>query len=306
MKRPQGFDGVPAETPEPPPRRRSSRPPRAPRPPRAVRKDTSRPERAPRRESPRVAAARAARELRREQKREIRRFTRRTRHRRATLLTVAGVIAALGAMLAVAIFSPLLSLNSVTVTGAVTIDEAELRAALSEQQGTPLALLDHEQIRRQLSAFPRIRSYVTEIVPPHTLTVHIVEREPVAALEVDGGYDVVDPAGVVLERSAERAAGVPVIGVGPDGVDSAGFTAVVEVLLALPSELRETVDTARATTRDNVTLVFTGVGQSVVWGSADRSALKAQVLARLVASQSPGAHIEYDVSAPLTPVIRPL
>jgi cell division protein FtsQ len=48
-------------------------------------------------------------------------------------------------------------------------------------------------------------------------------------------------------------------------------------------------------------------GERVVWGSADESAKKAQVLAGLIADQArrdPGASVEYDVSAPDNGIIR--
>jgi cell division protein FtsQ len=44
----------------------------------------------------------------------------------------------------------------------------------------------------------------------------------------------------------------------------------------------------------------------VVWGSADESDLKARVLAALMATQDANARVEYDVSAPLSAVIRPV
>jgi cell division protein FtsQ len=44
----------------------------------------------------------------------------------------------------------------------------------------------------------------------------------------------------------------------------------------------------------------------VRWGSADKSALKARVLATLVATQDPNASLQYDVTAPKAPVVRSL
>jgi cell division protein FtsQ len=64
------------------------------------------------------------------------------------------------------------------------------------------------------------------------------------------------------------------------------------------------VETISATTKDDVTFVLTDDIQSVIWGSADRSAFKARVLAALVATQPPTARLEFDVSAPDAPVVR--
>ena len=252
----------------------------------------------------RAEVRKAARERRRYEKGEVRRFTRRARHRRAAWLSVGAVVVLLGGLLAVAVYSPLLALREIRIVGTARVDAAQLRDAIDGQLGTPLALLDHKVLRDELGAFPLIRSYVTELVPPGTLIVSIVERQPVGALAAGGAFEVVDPAGIVVESAAERPAGVPLIDVGAQGSKADGFAAVVEVLLALPEAVRTQVDSATATTKDDVTLTLAGTANRVVWGSADRSDLKARVLAQLMAAQ-PGATLEYDVSAPLSPVVRP-
>lgn len=254
----------------------------------------------------RQAARRASAERRRTERAEVRRFTRRSRHRRAALLTAAGLVVVLVASVLVAVFSPLLALRTVTVEGAERVDPAAVQAALGEQMGTPLALLDFDEVERALEAFPLIASYVTETAPPDTLVVRISERQPVATVADGDGFDLVDPAGVVVQRLDARPEGVPLVDVGAAEVDGPLFRAVGEVLLGLPVQLRSTVDTATATTPDDVTLTLT-TGERVVWGSADESARKAQVLAGLVADQArrdPGADVEYDVSAPDAGIIR--
>ena len=60
-------------------------------------------------------------------------------------------------------------------------------------------------------------------------------------------------------------------------------------------ELRARVDSVSATTPDDIVLQLTG-GASVVWGSAERSALKTLTLQRLMAA-SPDS-TTFDVSSP--------
>lgn len=247
----------------------------------------------------------AARQRRRYEKSEIRRFTKRNRHRRLGWLVGFGAVLGLAGLLAVAVYSPMLALRTIEIDGTAKVSAEEVHAAIDGQLGTPLALLDYDALRHELDRFPLIRSYVTEVVPPGTLRVHIVERAPVGAIAATGGYAIVDPAGVVLDSSAERVQGAPLIDIGASGTDSVAFRAVVDVLLSLPDSVRSMVDTASASSKDDVVLVLAGVGQRVVWGSAERSALKARVLQDLIATQSASAHVEYDVSAPLSPVVRP-
>lgn len=249
-------------------------------------------------------ARKAARLRRRYERSEVRRFTRRSRHRRLAWLTAAGAVVVLCALVAVAVYSPLLALKTIKVEGASRVSAAEVRASLGDQLDTPLALVDFAAIKRDLAKFPLIRSYVTETVPPNTLIVHILERSPIGVLETPSGFVVVDAAGVTISHSIERPAKLPVIDSGSMKGDSTAFKAAVAVLLALPASVASRVDMVTARTNDDVTLVLDGVGQRVVWGSADRSAMKGRVLADLIAHQDPNTVVEYDVSAPNNAVVR--
>lgn len=282
MKRPQGFD-----PPKPPPAAQ----PRA----RVT----------PIRQSSPAAGLRAARRERRSYERnEVRRFTQRTRSRRRLLLAVIGIAALFCSLIGVAVFSPLLELQKITIVGASRVDAGAIHEALDNQLGTPLALVDFDEITEKLALFPLIRSYTTESVPPHTLVVTIVERQPIGMVDNGSDFAVVDPAGVVIESAPDRVVGIPVIEAGQPTIANPAFASAIEVLLALPPELLGRVETISATTKDDVTFVLAGDIQSVIWGSADRSAFKARVLAALVATQAPTTRLEFDVSAPDAPVVR--
>jgi cell division protein FtsQ len=215
----------------------------------------------------------------------------------AVLAVVAGLIAA-------AVFSPILALREIRVDGATRIDPLVLQQAVEGQLGTPLALIDEGRIRRELSQFTSIRSYVTELVPPGTLVIHVVERTPLGVLASPAGFDVVDAAGVVLESSPARPPALPLLQVDEQGASGTAFAAMTEVLVALPADVLGQVDSITARTRDDVTLTLTGSAQRVVWGSAADSDRKALILAALLtrfAASGPG---EYDVSAPGSAVFR--
>ena len=236
----------------------------------------------------------------------MRRFTRRSRQRRLATTTTVGALLALVAGVAVVSLSPLMALDTVQVVGTSRLDAAIVSASLDDQLGTPLALLDEGAIRDDLGAFPLIRSFSTEVVPPHTLVVRIVERAPIGAIERGAVVYLIDAAGVVVETWTERPPGVPLIAAGSTDVESVAFESVAAVLSALPRELRAQVDVISATTRDDVTFTVTGVGHRVVWGSAERSAFKARVLAAAIVATGQGSPSEYDVSAPESLVVRRL
>ena len=331
MKRPEGFDPPGRQQPDPPGRKpvqprqqkpktaslRQQRPAAPPRPERV-----QQPPRTPVRQSPparrplpshepgpdaaaRGALRKAAKERRRVERAEVRRFTRRTRNRRLSAAIAAGVVVTLVGLVVTAVYSPILALRTITIDGTSRLDPAALHAAVDDQLGTPLALIDFDRITKALSAFPLIRSYVTETVPPDTLLIHVVERQPIGQLLVAGQYKLVDPAGVSVQDSVQRVPGVPLIDIGTNDATSQPFASVVEVLLALPPALLAQVDSISATTQDDVSLVLAGVGQQVRWGSADQSAAKAKLLAALIAVTDPAQAGEFDVSAPGNGIFRP-
>jgi cell division protein FtsQ len=197
-----------------------------------------------------------------------------------------------------------MALTSIQVLGTERLAATEVVASLDGHRGTPLALLSDDEIRSDLATFALIRSFSTEVVPPNTLIVRIVERAPIGAIARGGAFDVVDAAGVVVETSGDLPEGIPVIDVETALADDPAFRGVADVLLALPAELRSTVVTISASTRDNVRMTLGGAEHTVVWGSAERSELKARVLAAALAATDQSVRWEYDVSAPDSLVVR--
>ncbi len=246
----------------------------------------------------------AERQRKRYERDEVRRFTRRARRRRTGWFVAILTLLAIGGLVAVAVFSPLLALRTITVDGTSRLHAPTLQKAVDGQLGTPLALLDYGTITKDLAPYHLIRSYVTEIVPPGTLVIHIVERTPIGAIPGADGFDLVDPAGVTVESSKTRPAGYPLIQLGHGTIKGAGYASMAQVLLALPSGVLSKVDTITAQTHDDVTLTLIGSSQRVVWGSSDDSDAKAQVLADLIALHSGSGPGEYDVSAPGTAVFH--
>jgi cell division protein FtsQ len=249
--------------------------------------------------SARADFAAAERRRKREERAEVRRFTRASRHRRIGLLAGVLVLVMLAGLVATAVFSPLLALRHIVVDGTERLQPDALVDALDGQLGTPLALLDEDRIRSELAGFTLIRSYVTELVPPGTMLVHIVERSPIGVIPAADGFRLVDPAGVTIETALTRPEGYPLVELGAgDDVGGPAFRSMAEVLLALPPSVLERVSTIAARTRDDVTLTLDGSSQRVLWGSAENSDEKAVVLARLIELHKGDGAGVYDVSAP--------
>lgn len=216
-------------------------------------------------------------------------------------------LAAVGSLVAFVLlgaFSPLMAVRTIQVQGASRISADAIVASLSDQVGRPLTLVNDSEIEKKLAGFPLIRSYSTESSPPNTLIVRIVERTPVALLPVAAGFELVDSAGVVIQRSVKRPADYPVIKTSSGDGSGTGFATAISVLLALPDDLKATVDTVTAGTQDDVTFTLEKGGPKVVWGSSDDAAFKALVLSRLIEKTNPSKVHEYDVSSPNAAVVR--
>lgn len=242
---------------------------------------------------------RAARARRKALRSEIRRFTQRSRRRRIVWLSSIGAVVLLIGGSVAAAYSPLFAVEKISVVGAASLDPAVIEAALGDQLGTPLALVDTSEVKAALLAFPLIETYALEARPPHDLTVRIVERTPVGVIRSGAGYTLVDAAGVALSTTSDQPAGQPVIEV-DGGVESRAFQSAGLVVRALPADVRAALTGVRATTADDVTLTLDS-GLTVVWGSAEESALKALALSAAMVKNPDAASI--DVTSPEVAVV---
>ncbi|MFW3385838.1 UNVERIFIED_CONTAM: cell division protein FtsQ/DivIB [Kocuria sp. CPCC 205274] len=227
------------------------------------------------------------------------------RRRRRRIGAVLGVLAALAVLAGVLFLSPALAVRDITVRGAELTDPARVESALDAYRGVPLTRISKGEVRERVGRIPQVRSIEVLLEPPHHLVVALRERVPVAAIEDDGEFTVVDSEGVELMTagSAEEA-GVPVVTGGRDVLEGERFEAIADVLAALPESVLAQLRTASAESLSSVELAFTD-GRTVVWGTAEDSELKSQVLRELVEARGAGSGVEtYDVSSPTRPVVR--
>ncbi|MCH6229808.1 FtsQ-type POTRA domain-containing protein [Microbacterium sp. CFH 31415] len=246
---------------------------------------------------------RAARARRKALRAEVRRFTARQRRRRAVWIGVTASLLILALATIGAAYSPLFAVETITVEGVQQLDEADVRAALGDQLGTPLPLVDESEVKAALVTFPLVQSYTLEARPPHELVVRIVERLPIGLIKSPAGYTLVDAAGVALSTTQTPMTGVPLLDI-RGGVSSDAFTAAGRIMHALPEEIRSQVTGVTASTPDDVSLRLGGTRTTVVWGSADDSPMKALTLGKAMVSRPPAGVSVYDVSSPTAIVIR--
>ena len=170
---------------------------------------------------------------------------RRTRTRwRTAFFVLAGVGIIAG--VAWALFgSRLLVVRSVTVTGAHLVTSAQVVAAADVPLGTSLIGVDAGQVARRVEGIRQVASVTVSKDWPDHLTITVRERVPVVAVRMAaGGYDLVDPTGVLVVWSRTRPARLPLYQTSVDGGalrGNSGLATAAAVLAELSPALSKQV-----------------------------------------------------------------
>lgn len=230
------------------------------------------------------------------------RLAQRGRARRRTRLTVTLAVTAtvvlLGLLGWLALGTAVLGVSAVEVTGTQRLDPAQVRSAAAIRPGTPLARLDPGAVAARLDRLPEVRRVVVSRQWPRTVTIAVTERQPVAVQARGPAYVLVDRTGVAFASVPRRPAGLPLVSA-PVDAGPAAVRAALAVLGQLPASALGQVRQVRAASPEQVEVLLTH-GRTVRWGSAERGARKAAVLAVLMSRRA----TVYDVSAPDAPVTR--
>lgn len=214
-----------------------------------------------------------------------------TRRRAITLgVLLLVVLSAAGAVYAVW-FSTWLDVERVRVVGAATTHEADVLGSAAVPVGVPIARIDAASVAQRVSDIPWVKSVDVRRGWPSEIVIAVTEREAVARTMGPDGAQGVDADGVVFASQSPLPDDLIVV-----TASGPALTASVQVLQALPPEIKDRVTRVAASTRDDVRLHLKS-GSIVRWGSAQEPDFKAQVLLALL----PRRARVYDVSAPQLP-----
>jgi cell division protein FtsQ len=196
----------------------------------------------------------------------------------------------------------LFNVQDVQVEGVTAVPTADVLAAAAVPDGAPLASIDTADVAARVAALPSVATVVVARSWPHTVTVTVTDRVPVATAATPTGVQLVDAGGVVYPGTAPP--GLPKLTFGAVGPDDPSTRSALAALATLPPAIRSQVLTVDATVAGanvpgQVTFGLTN-GRQVVWGTDDRAADKAAVLVPLLTQ--PG-HV-FDVTSPDLPTIR--
>ncbi|MFJ5957900.1 cell division protein FtsQ/DivIB [Paenarthrobacter sp. NPDC092416] len=228
------------------------------------------------------------------------------RKRRLVLWTASIVVAFIIAVVAGAIYSPVLAVHTITVDGTSLLKPQDVQKALADLEGKPLPQVSEQEINELLRPLVQVRSATMEARPPSELLVHVNERVPVALLKQGDSFVMVDVDGVQLGATQDASAvPLPLIDAGAGAANTELFKAIAAVLNTLPADVLARMSTASAKSVDAVELKLTD-GKTVVWGNAADRELKAKALeALLKMPPDPKVPVSvYDVSVPRHPFTK--
>jgi cell division protein FtsQ len=232
------------------------------------------------------------------------RFKAKPKQFRMIALSLLASLLALVLLVLATVFTPLLAVENIRVTGVSKVSKKAVEQAVKSQLGVPLPLVSSQAVAESLSKFSLIESFSLVSELPNTLHVAISERQPIAIVDIKGVSYLYDPAGVRVGEATFRDEFPRVASTG-EPKDSKSFALAIDVLLALPASLLPRVSQIDAKSKDDVTMQLRGnSGQRIIWGDASQSTLKSKVLAALVENQKVTDRVTFDVSSPTAPVVR--
>ncbi len=200
--------------------------------------------------------------------------------------------------------SSLVSVRHVHITGVEGIDGTQIRTALDDAAARMTTLdFSAAALRPAVAQYPIVGALRVRTGFPHTVTIAVTERPPVAALLSSGQRTTVAADGTVL-GPAMLSSSLPTIDASIDPAQGARLhessaLAAVAVLAAAPAQLERYV--ARAYTGpEGLTLAMRN-GLLVYFGNATRPHAKWLSLARVLVSPSAAGASYVDVRLPERP-----
>lgn len=234
-----------------------------------------------------------------------RRFARRQWSRRLRrwrpLLIVLALLALVAAGCWLVLFSTVLGVKSVDVSGTNQVSEAQVLAVARVTEDEPLARVDLDAITRRVESLAAVASADVSREWPDRVRISVIERQPVAVVEIGAVVKYVDADGALFGELKQRPDDLPLLTTTAT-TDADAIAEGAVVAASLPPAVERRVERLEVRSIDDITLVLDDE-RIVTWGSAEQSDDKGRVLAALLDAQPDAG--TYNVSAPGQPATGP-
>ncbi len=211
--------------------------------------------------------------------------------------SIVGAVVLIGAAIYLFGFSPVFATHNVQVNGTSLLTEDEVREAAQVQLELPVLREDTGAIAERVRQLKPVRDVAVGRALPDTIVINVTERTLSYQVKEKGSVSWVDTEGVIYNTSAAGSDGV--IQVSAPNADDRLRRDIATVVANLPDGVKADIESFSAKAVDRISFKLSG-GREVVWGSAEESELKGQVLSALLSVEAS----VYDVSAPRDPITR--
>ncbi|NBW73284.1 MAG: FtsQ-type POTRA domain-containing protein, partial [Microbacteriaceae bacterium] len=137
-------------------------------------------------------------EIKRQVRKEAKRFTGEISFTKYFLRGLAGGLALLIVLVLATMFTPLMAIEKITVTGNKKVSDAQIMASLKHRIGSPLPLLSETDVAKDLEKFRVIESISILSQPPNKVEIRVTERSAIAIVIRGSTRYLYDPAGINL------------------------------------------------------------------------------------------------------------
>ena len=194
-------------------------------------------------------------------------------------------------------FSSVFAATEVKVNGLSLLTEQQVTDAAAVELGGPLAAQDVDAIRGRVAALAPVAEVRVERHFPHTIEITVTERTLAYVWMDEDVARWVDSNGIVFHEGGETTQGIVRANIAAP--DQRLLKDVATVVSAVAPVLGDRITLLQASAVDRIEIQLSD-GDTVVWGSAEQSHVKAQVLSVLLSQDAS----VYDVSAPHAPTTR--
>lgn len=202
-----------------------------------------------------------------------------------------------------------LELKKVEVAGNSNIIASEIARQSGLVRGEHLLEISTARVAQRVKSIPWIDSTRVERVLPSTVRITVVERQPVAVVEVEGRSFLCDAKGVLIaeeSRDLIRFLDLPIEDPVPGSqIKARQLDHAFAVVKSLESSLAEEVRSVRAGSVDRITLELQG-GTLVLYGASEDTEDKNHAISRLLARYRAEDKeiLQIDVRVPSRPAVK--
>jgi cell division protein FtsQ len=234
----------------------------------------------------------------------------RLRRPRLRPLLLVGVLAVAGLLVGGYFWvrsSPLSAVRNVNVVGLSGAEAGQIRDALeTTARGMSTLNADTGDFHNTVAAYPEVKSVKASASFPHSMTITVVEQDPVAVVVAGGHRTVVSGDGTLLPN-VTASSSLPTITttVAPGGTTLSGTPLQQAVLLAdAPYELLPRIASTQFSSSHGLTVALRG-GPQLYFGDSSRLTAKWDSALAVLANSSSAGAAYIDVTDPSRPAAGP-